>query len=431
MTGPTLCWLNLLRGLFNNSSWTHYWAVMMNNTIAMSLENPLSTQTMLNLQQQNFLLTPPLRLPSAHPPHNAFPLQPIPISSIVRPVPPPLPLSHIPIHTKGTSIEIYRTQSLTFLTTAPPQTSQLDVSVESSLKYETGTINYRLLFNPSALIARIWNLSRFARCYYISPSMNILSWNVRGAASAEFRRTFRELINTHQPDAALFTKTRVSGDRANTIISSLGFQRYTKVDAIGFAGGIWVLWNPYTITMEPIASSFQEIHLEAKVSNFSFLLFAIYGSPLFERCKLLWSSLSELSPILNYPWLFLGDFNDIASTSEKFGGGPPNDLKIELFNNFLNTCGLLDLGFVGPPFTWTNGRSGGHIIRSRIDRAHANFNWVSHFPDTTVLHLPKSRFDHCPLLLKTHHSIFNGLKPFRFETMWLNHPDFKNFVTKH
>lgn len=189
--------------------------------------------------------------------------------------------------------------------------------------------------------------------------MNTLSWNVRGAAGAVFWRTFRELINAHHHDVVILTKTCVSGDRANKIISSLGFQRYSKVDAMGFAGGIWVIWNPEVIFMEPIASSFQEIHLEAKVRNFSFLLTAIYGSPCFERHKLLWSSLSNLSLVLNYPWLLLGDFNDIASPTEKFGGGPPNFIKIETFNNFLNNCGLIDLGYVGPSFTWTNRRTDG------------------------------------------------------------------------
>lgn len=78
--------------------------------------------------------------------------------------------------------------------------------------------------------------------------MNILSWNVRGVGGIDFRRTFRELVATHRPNAVVLIETRVSEDRANNIIATLGFERYVKVDAISFAGGIWVLWNHILFT---------------------------------------------------------------------------------------------------------------------------------------------------------------------------------------
>lgn len=46
---------------------------------------------------------------------------------------------------------------------------------------------------------------------------------------ADFRRRiFREFVSAHQPDVVILTKTRVSGDHANDIIASLGFDHYTK-----------------------------------------------------------------------------------------------------------------------------------------------------------------------------------------------------------
>lgn len=71
--------------------------------------------------------------------------------------------------------------------------------------------------------------------------MNILSWNVRGADSANYWRTFRELVNIHHSDVVILIEIHVSGDMKTNIISSLGFQHYVKVDAMGFARGIWVL----------------------------------------------------------------------------------------------------------------------------------------------------------------------------------------------
>lgn len=71
--------------------------------------------------------------------------------------------------------------------------------------------------------------------------MNIISWNVKGAAGTDFRRVFREMINSHKPDMVILSETRPSGDRANLIIRALGFERFVKVDTMGFSGGIWVL----------------------------------------------------------------------------------------------------------------------------------------------------------------------------------------------
>lgn len=94
--------------------------------------------------------------------------------------------------------------------------------------------------------------------------------------------------------------------------------------------------------------------------------------------------------------------------------------KKSFFNNFLNFYGLLNLGFVGLPFTWTNERMGVKLL-----------GVVFQFPDITVFYLPMLRPNHCSLLMKTHNSIVRDLKPFRFETMWLNHLDLKNIINKH
>lgn len=124
----------------------------------------------------------------------------------------------------------------------------------------------------------------------------------------------------------------------------------------------------------------------------------------------------------------MGDFNDISKPSEKFGGRPPNQGKINNFNNFLNTCGLLDLGFMGTRFTWTNGMTNGQVIRTRIDKCHATANWLALFLESKGQHLPRTRSDHNPIILKTDFRQAIGLKPFRFETMWLSHPDFWTLV---
>lgn len=231
--------------------------------------------------------------------------------------------------------------------------------------------------------------------------MNIITWNIRGAAGMDFRRAFHEIVAKYNSDVVILLETRTSGNRASSIIYTLGFDSYIKIDAMGFSGGIWLLWNPLNITIDPLASSFQELHCKVTVSNSSFILSAIYASPTYSLREKLWLNLSNTFCHFNLPWIIMGDFNDIASPREKFGGNPPNRTKMATFNNFLNKSNLVDLGFSGPLFTWTNNREFGCTIRTRIDRCHANPRWISLFPNSKVFHLPRIHSDHCPILLKT------------------------------
>ena len=76
--------------------------------------------------------------------------------------------------------------------------------------------------------------------------------------------------------------------------------------------------------------------------------------PQFTRRKPFWDYLQNLAFNISLPWLLLGDFNDMISEEEKLGGLPINRTRMTAFRNCLDKCGLIDLGFHGPRFTWTN-----------------------------------------------------------------------------
>lgn len=85
----------------------------------------------------------------------------------------------------------------------------------------------------------------------------------------------------------------------------------------------------------------------------------------------------------------------------------------------LDNLSLIDLGFIGHPFTWSNKRTDDENIQQRIYRGVANSDWPSLYPHTTIHHLPVIGSDHNPLLLNTS-TDNNHPKPFRFELMWLD-----------
>ena len=52
-----------------------------------------------------------------------------------------------------------------------------------------------------------------------------------------------------------------------------------------------------------------------------------------------------------------------------------------LFSECLDTCNMVDLGFNGPRFTWTNRKDISDLVQERIDRCFANPSWCANFPN--------------------------------------------------
>ncbi|MBA0580915.1 hypothetical protein Gorai_023114 [Gossypium raimondii] len=73
---------------------------------------------------------------------------------------------------------------------------------------------------------------------------------------------------------------RASGEKADSIISKLGFQRSNCVEVIGFSGGIWIVLRD-SFCVEIIKSHSQFVLVKVFGSNFkqSFFTTFVYGSP--------------------------------------------------------------------------------------------------------------------------------------------------------
>lgn len=69
------------------------------------------------------------------------------------------------------------------------------------------------------------------------------------------------------------------------------------------------------------------------------------------------------------------DFNEVVWSFEKQGGNLKSWQSMKHFRDLVNHCGLIDLGFNGPLFTWSNGRQGDANINERLDRALTNSTW--------------------------------------------------------
>ena len=226
--------------------------------------------------------------------------------------------------------------------------------------------------------------------------VNVLTWNCRGVLNPCFRRALHDLLQINNPSILILTETRLGGTRAADLAKSFPFDGFLCSQTIGFAGGIWILWKTDMVEIKHLCSTEQEIHTSVKVlgSNSTWLLSAIYASPRRSERRMLWQNLSIVAGLHSLPWVMVGDFNDITSSDEKWGGNIPNASRISEYYDCMNACNMIDLGFTGPKFTWTNGQPVTSRIMQRLDRAWANSEWRTLFPEAFVSHLTRTHSDH-------------------------------------
>ena len=129
--------------------------------------------------------------------------------------------------------------------------------------------------------------------------------------------------------------------------------------------------------------------------------------------------MSEVGNRFGGSWFLIGDFNAILSSAEKKGGSSFGSSSHSLFGNFVQANGLVDLGYSGNPFTWSNKRKGHFNIKEHLDRGLSNHCWIHLFPNANISHLPALDSNHNPLLLSTSGDFSNLPKPFKFEAFWV------------
>lgn len=65
-----------------------------------------------------------------------------------------------------------------------------------------------------------------------------------------------------------------------------------------------------------------------------------------------------------------------------------------------------------------------------LDKAYATAEWRNTYAEAVVKHLPKTRSDHCPILLDLNEGFIanSGRRPFKFEAAWQLHDGFKELL---
>lgn len=200
---------------------------------------------------------------------------------------------------------------------------------------------------------------------------------------------------------------------------SFGFDYGSYVDPEGLSGGLALWWQcGVSVEVDSTTKNIMQTVVFDKAEGKCWAASFVYGCPSREGRGKVWQDLKDIGTFEKLPWLCIGDFNEVLTSQYKMGGNPPSPLRLLAFHDMLTTCGMEDLGFKGPRFTWRNKRTGEDLIMERLDMAFANTTWREIYTSALVLVEAAVGSDHNPLILDTSYNMGKTGRPFRFESFW-------------
>ncbi|KAL2900230.1 putative RNA-directed DNA polymerase from transposon X-element [Bienertia sinuspersici] len=170
-----------------------------------------------------------------------------------------------------------------------------------------------------------------------------MSWNCRGISSSDSPAIpfLLWIVRKFSLNVLFLMETHLNGEGSSS------------------AGGLAVFWsNQVNLRVSSKCLSFFQCKIEEGLNNklveWNLLLF--YGSLYLASRTQTWANLSYQLASTNLPVIIQGDFNQIESMEQKWGGRDtiPGG---RAYSNWKTNWELMDIPFHGVPFTWFNNRT--------------------------------------------------------------------------
>ncbi|KAL4181119.1 hypothetical protein AMTRI_Chr12g235630 [Amborella trichopoda] len=182
------------------------------------------------------------------------------------------------------------------------------------------------------------------------------------------------LVNLNSLDLIILSEPQTKFSSFQFLsLASAGFDSFFSIPTSSSSPtcNLWALAKsscPWLFTQ--LNSSSQHISLSVVEKNGwrSCIVTAVYASTKLRHRRSLWKELQDQAGA-NLPWCVIGDFNTVSLQTERFSIRPPNPTAVAEFQVMLLDTGLLDIGFRGSNYTWTNNRQGSKYVAARLDRA--------------------------------------------------------------
>jgi hypothetical protein len=181
-------------------------------------------------------------------------------------------------------------------------------------------------------------------------------------------------MQSTSPQVTFLSETRNSSISVSSLVNHFNLNNAFVVPSQGQSGGLWLMWTD-EIELHIFDHSQNYILAVCKNSttNLSYGLICMYGDPRHISTSVIWNHVQYfISQNSNLPMLCMGDLNDIMLPSEKFGPSSVDFNRMNEFCSYVKNCGLIDLVFSGPAYTWSNKRFSSMPTYERLDRFLAN-----------------------------------------------------------
>jgi hypothetical protein len=197
------------------------------------------------------------------------------------------------------------------------------------------------------------------------------------------------LIQSTKPQVIFLSETRNSSIFITSLKNHFNLNDAFIIPSQGQSGGLWLMWNDeIELAIFDHSQNYILAICTNNNNNLRYGLVCMYGDPRHRSLSVIWNSVKNfISLNSTLPMLCMGDLNEIMHPTEKLGPAPINFNRINAFCSLIKQCGLFDLGYDGPAYTWSNKRFTSTPTYERLDRCLANAEWCRAFPATTVLFL--------------------------------------------
>ncbi|XP_027067675.1 uncharacterized protein [Coffea arabica] len=225
--------------------------------------------------------------------------------------------------------------------------------------------------------------------------MRIVVWNCQGVGSPLTVPQLREVNNLSSPSIFFLSETKNRKSVIDRIARRLRLDNNVTVEAMNRAGGMALLWTKDTQIVEVTTTAFTiEAKIEGNDSQGAWWFIGVYAS-----CE---------QRIRKEQWRVLTD-------RKKWGGVFREERSLRDFRHFIEMNRLVDIGFEGHPWTWSNHWDNEGEVRQRLDRALGSMDWFHDFESAKCQHIETLASDHSMLLLDTNPGI--GKKKKRGSTL--------------
>ncbi|RAL52409.1 hypothetical protein DM860_007266 [Cuscuta australis] len=225
------------------------------------------------------------------------------------------------------------------------------------------------------------------------------TWNIRGLNTPLKQKEVLNLIHKYNLSVLGILETKVKKDNISSVKENLRRDWESFINnEMHQMGMIWIHWDPKRVALKVLYSYAQMVHCHVQwhEQKLEFFTSFVYGFNELEERKSLWKDIKTYASS-NEAWCVIGDFNAVLTSEDRKGGNPVSNGETADFRDCLEKCGLEEMPFSGPYFTWNNKQKGGDRIYSKLDRMVANIEWVLKMGTKTVI-IHEGISDHCPLI---------------------------------